>query len=200
MGSLDNKPWFFTVLGAGEPTCYLVRVNFPINKCSQPSYLSPNSRKNVGKRGAHKGSNLQHSILSSFSCILLVMLVSADPVHLSIFLISRILPVCVFLIVSVSIFRSWTVLFISFNWFFLDFFNGFIHFQFFVCAFLDFFKGYFHFSLSAVSTSPFRAVGLVLLFPNMPSLYKAAFLSNQRKYWHPPWYNIWSNKTLRAII
>jgi len=54
-------------------------------------------------------------IHSSSSCIMLVMLASIVLVLFSWFSISRVVSTCDFFIVSVSIFRSWTVLFNSFT-------------------------------------------------------------------------------------
>ena len=54
-------------------------------------------------------------IPSSISHILLVVLASMTPVLFPRFFISRIVSLCVFLIVSISIFRSWMVLFNSFT-------------------------------------------------------------------------------------
>jgi hypothetical protein len=53
-------------------------------------------------------------ILSSISCILLVMLASVTPDLFPRVYISRVVSLCDFFIVSTSIFRSWMVLFISF--------------------------------------------------------------------------------------
>jgi hypothetical protein len=54
-------------------------------------------------------------ILSSISCILLVILASVVPVLVLRFYISRVVSFCVFASVSISIFRSWMVFFISFT-------------------------------------------------------------------------------------
>jgi hypothetical protein len=54
-------------------------------------------------------------ILSSISCILLVMLASMAPGLFPRFSKSRVVSLCDFFIVSSSIFRSWMVLFISFT-------------------------------------------------------------------------------------
>ncbi|EDL36529.1 mCG148246 [Mus musculus] len=58
-------------------------------------------------------------ILSSISCILLLILVSVVPVLFPRFPISGVASICLFFITSISIFRSWTDLFISFLFFFL---------------------------------------------------------------------------------
>ena len=52
---------------------------------------------------------------SSISCILLVMLASVVPVQVPRFSISRIPSVCVLFLSSISLFRIWTLLFISFT-------------------------------------------------------------------------------------
>ena len=54
-------------------------------------------------------------ILSSVSCILLLMLASVVSYLFPRFSIFRVAPICVFFIVSTSIFRSWTALFNSFT-------------------------------------------------------------------------------------
>jgi hypothetical protein len=54
-------------------------------------------------------------ILSSISCILLAILTSAIPDLISRFSISRFAYICVFFIVSTSIFMSWIDLFNSFT-------------------------------------------------------------------------------------
>jgi hypothetical protein len=54
-------------------------------------------------------------ILSSISCILLMMLASMTPYLFPKFSISRIVCLCDFFIVSISIVRSWIVLFSSFT-------------------------------------------------------------------------------------
>jgi hypothetical protein len=54
-------------------------------------------------------------ILSSISCILLVMLASMVPDFFPRISISRVISLCDFFIVSTSIFRSWMVLFNSFT-------------------------------------------------------------------------------------
>jgi hypothetical protein len=55
-------------------------------------------------------------ILSSISCVLLLMLVSVVPVVFPRFSVSRSSSVYDFFIASISIFRSCTVLFISFTY------------------------------------------------------------------------------------
>ena len=56
-----------------------------------------------------------HEILSSISCILLVMLISMRLHLFPMFSDSRIVSFCDFVIVSASIFRSWMVFLISFT-------------------------------------------------------------------------------------
>lgn len=71
--------------------------------------------------------------LSSYSCILLVKIVTVVPTWIPKFFISRIPSAYVFFIASVSSFMSWTVLFISsYCLYFLGFFKEFFH-----CLFKD---------------------------------------------------------------
>ena len=89
-------------------------------------------------------------ILSCISCILLVMLAYAVPVHLPRYCISRIPLLCLLycLYFNFQILNCFLHLF-DFYWL-LGFFKEFIDFiQFFVCPFHYFFKAAFHFTLRA---------------------------------------------------
>lgn len=86
-------------------------------------------------------------LISSISCILLVMITTVAPVHLPRFSIFRI-PSVLFSLLLLFLFSGLEkFLFVGFNClFFLAFLKGFIHFlQLSVCLFLDFFKEFIHF-------------------------------------------------------
>jgi len=63
-------------------------------------------------------------IICSFFCTLLVILVSMIPNLLPRFSISRVVSLCVFVFVSISIFRSWMVSFNSFTYLVVFFCNS----------------------------------------------------------------------------